>query len=122
VAPTAEVISFTEAVESTPQCEPAAPPGTGIEERARQTGQSLCTLPGASGGIAGGQDHPVGVQLEGCDLGGREIPFVSVGLLGRRCQDQAGPRWCRKCRPTPSHASPNAQHDSWPAGPQHSNA
>ena len=57
--------------------------GAGIEEGAREARERLGALCAAGRRVAGRQDHPVGVELEGGDLGGREIAVVaSVALSG----------------------------------------
>lgn len=43
----------------------------------------------ARGSVAGGQDHPVGIELESGDLGGGEVAIVELGLLRRWGEDQA---------------------------------
>ena len=63
--------------------------GAGIDEGARQARQRLRLLGAAGCRVAGRQDHPVGVELEGGNLGGRQIAIVELGLLLGRRQDQA---------------------------------
>ena len=57
--------------------------------KARARPDSASAPCGATGrGVAGRQDHPVGVELEGGHLGGRQITVVQFSLLLRRREDQ----------------------------------
>src|SRR5204863_814481 len=52
-------------------------PRARIEERARHAGQSFRGFTTATCGVAGRKDHPVGIELEGRDLGCGEETVVT---------------------------------------------
>jgi hypothetical protein len=56
----------------------------GIDEGPREAREGLGVLRRARGGVAGRQDHPVGVELERGDLGGGKVAVVVRAGLVRR--------------------------------------
>ena len=62
---------------------------TGVEERlseARKTFRPRCPIRRRR--VASGQDHPVCVELQLCDLTGRKQPVIERAAGLRRCQHQ----------------------------------
>ena len=66
--------------------------GPGVDKSSREAGQGFGAFRAASGGVARGQDYPVGIKLESADLGSREIAIVEVALLLGRVRIRPGPR------------------------------
>ncbi len=60
-----------------------------MKARARPDSASAPCAPPARG-IAGRKDHPIGVELQRGDLGGRQIAVVLFAGLGGRRQEKAG--------------------------------
>jgi hypothetical protein len=63
--------------------------GTSIEERTRQTRECLGFLCTPCHHVARRQDHPIGIELEGGNLGCGQVPVIALGRGCRRGQDQS---------------------------------
>ena len=79
-----DVVSRIAAFDSTAQCETEQRTRAGIEERAGKSRQCLRAGLVAGNGVAGGENDPVGVELELRHLAGGEQAVVEIARLLRQ--------------------------------------
>ena len=85
----APVMSFTVAVEFDFPMRDEQRPRLRIDEGAREARECLGALRATGSRVAGGEDHPIRVELQPRDLGRGKVAVVLLGGRSRRRQQQA---------------------------------